>query len=157
MVSSGMPLYGGKGISYHLSAGGYFEVEGFRLRFGLELLVGASAVEGVSNANKNAFTINGKLHKLGAVDMPGVDHANDQVKVLNFTSRKEDQAKRQTECDIVFEEKNRMSADVNAVVVYVGEAYSQGFINGWCYSAFLDKEFKIENIDALVFHDRSVY
>jgi hypothetical protein len=39
------------------------------VRFGLEILTGLSGKNGLSNANKNAFTIDGKLHKLGSIDM----------------------------------------------------------------------------------------
>ena len=38
-------------------------------RFGFEYLSGLSGRPGLSNANKNAFTIDGKLYKLGVFDM----------------------------------------------------------------------------------------
>lgn len=43
--------------------------EGYQHRFGFEFLSGLSGVPGLSNANKNAFTIDGKLYKLGVMDM----------------------------------------------------------------------------------------
>jgi hypothetical protein len=42
---------------------------GKKHRFGFEFLSGLSGRPGLSNANKNAFTIDGKLYKLGVLDM----------------------------------------------------------------------------------------
>jgi len=39
------------------------------VRFGFEYLSGLSGKKGLSNANKNAFTIDGKLYKLHTMDM----------------------------------------------------------------------------------------
>ena len=44
-------------------------VERAERRFGFEYLSGLSGRPGLSNANKNAFTIDGKLYKLGVLDM----------------------------------------------------------------------------------------
>mmetsp|Transcript_16018 Transcript_16018/g.24849 ORF Transcript_16018/g.24849 Transcript_16018/m.24849 type:complete len:286 (-) Transcript_16018:21-878(-) len=156
MVTGGMPLYGGRGFKYHLSAGGYFHEGGLKLRLGLELMLGVTAIPGVSNANKNAFVINGKLHKLGAVDL--VDSSfSDQEKVIKMQSRGlKGEGQRKDECELVFEEENRTSADVNAVAIFLSEAYAQGYLSGWCYSSELDKKFSFR-VDALLIHDRSVY
>ena len=45
------------------------DTKGIRARFGFEYLSGLSGKPGLSNANKNAFTIDGKLYKLGVMDM----------------------------------------------------------------------------------------
>ena len=51
------------------SAAYILDGEGQKHRFGFEFLSGLSGKPGLSNANKNAFTIDGKLFKLGVMDM----------------------------------------------------------------------------------------
>ena len=60
----------GQGSYVNLQSTGYImDTKGTRARFGFEYLSGLSGKPGLSNANKNAFTIDGKLYKLGVMDM----------------------------------------------------------------------------------------
>jgi hypothetical protein len=69
VVTTGASLYGqGSYVNIH-SAAFILDGEGNQHRFGFEFLSGLSGKPGLSNANKNAFTIDGKLFKLGVMDM----------------------------------------------------------------------------------------
>ena len=69
MTTTGAPLYG-QGSHVMIQSAAYIKDEsGKERRFGFEYLSGLSGRPGLSNANKNAFTIDGKLYKLGVLDM----------------------------------------------------------------------------------------
>ena len=69
VITTGASLYG-QGSYVNLQSAGYIlDKEGKKHRFGMEYLSGLSGKPGLSNANKNAFTIDGKLYKLGVMDM----------------------------------------------------------------------------------------
>lgn len=78
VISAGAPMYGqGKYANLH-SAAMIDGPNGEKVRFGFELLTGLSGKPGLSTANKNAFTINGKLHKLQTLDIvEGLNHDGD--------------------------------------------------------------------------------
>lgn len=61
------------------------------------------------------------------------------------------------ECEIWYEMKFKMRAEVPAVIVKVHEVYGQGFINGWCYSASGATKHHLNNVDALLIFDSNVY
>lgn len=68
-TTTGAPLYG-QGNYVMLQSAAYISDEsGKKHRFGFEFLSGLSGRPGLSNANKNAFNIDGKLYKLGVMDM----------------------------------------------------------------------------------------
>jgi hypothetical protein len=151
VVSTGVPMYG-QGRFLHLLAAGFISLNGETKRFGLELLLGLSGKEGISTANKNHFTLDGKVYKLGAVDIvKGMAEDFSIQKVLSFQSRKEEEIN----CSLEFSEKFQMRADVNAIVVKVDEQYSQGFISGTCSQA--STPITLEQIDTLLIYDQSVY
>ena len=104
---------------------------------------GLAGKPGLSTANKNAFNIDGTLYKLPTMDMvEGFDHKSrspiERVHIQSRGSSGSSSASNSNseeisgECDLWFEQKFRMEADVNAVIVLVHEIYEQGFINGWC-------------------------
>lgn len=70
----------GQGKYANLHAAGMIDgPNGEKVRFGFEFLSGLSGKAGLSTANKNAFTINGKLHKLQTMDMvEGCNHPNEK-------------------------------------------------------------------------------
>lgn len=124
----------------NLQAAGYVQdSKGSNFRFGFEYLSGLSGKPGLSNANKNAFTIDGKLYKLGVMDMVEGFHPKQttQIEEVHIKARSSSEVKdlKQNECDIWFTMKFRMQANVPAVAIKVHEMYEQGFISGWCYSA----------------------
>ena len=86
MISTGVPLYG-QGSFVIVQAAEVLQGQG--VRFGLEILTGLSGKNGLSNANKNAFTIDGKLHKLGSIDMiEGYEKGQtSEIKKVHFQSR----------------------------------------------------------------------
>ena len=43
--------------------------DGKKLRFGFEFLGGLSGKQNLSNANKNSFSLDGHLYKLGSIDI----------------------------------------------------------------------------------------
>ena len=158
IVSTGAPLYG-QGNSVNLQSAAYIEDKaGKQHRFGFEFLSGLSGKPGLSNANKNAFTIDGKLYKLGVMDMvEGFDHKqNDQIEKVHIKARDSGDANT-NECDIWFTMKFKMQAHVPAVVIKVHEMYEQGYMSGWCYAGEDKKEkFFFTDIDALLIFDQNV-
>jgi hypothetical protein len=78
----------------------------------------------------NHFTINGKVHKLGSMDIKDLNPKHSGViKTLNLEMRDKEET---TSCSLQFEMKFKMLADVNAIVVKVSEIYEQGYVSGWC-------------------------
>ena len=69
MTTTGSPLYGQGSYVMIQSAAIVEDENSIGHRFGFEFLSGLSGKPGLSNANKNAFTIDGKLYKLGVMDM----------------------------------------------------------------------------------------
>jgi len=161
LVSTGAPKYGqGNNVNLH-SAAYISDSEGNQHRFGFEFLSGLSGVPGLSNANKNAFTIDGKLYKLGVMDMiEGFDNKqNDQIEEVHIKARGSSETKDVTtnECDIWFTMKFRMQAHVPAVAIKVHEMYEQGYMSGWCYAGEdTNEKFYFTNIDALLIFDQNV-
>ena len=119
MISTGVPLYG-QGSFVVVQAADFLES---KERFGLEILLGLSAKPGLSNANKNAFTIDGQLHKLGSLDMvEGFEKGQtSEIKKAHFVSRTESNVK--ATCDFWFTMQFKMEANVPAVAVKVHEMY----------------------------------
>ena len=75
----------------HINSGAFITgPDGQKHRFGFEYLGGLSAKKGLSNANKNAFTIDGRLFKLPSLDM--VEGFHDRktsfIEKLHLKSRK---------------------------------------------------------------------
>jgi len=69
LISTGVPRYGQGTFIQILSAGYIKDDKGQVVRLGIEILTGVSYKEGLSTANKNHISINGKVHKLGSVDV----------------------------------------------------------------------------------------
>ena len=65
-VHTGNQLYNkGKTVQVHSAA--YLQHKGQKVRFGFEFLDGLSHFQDYSTANKNAFSVDGKLYKLGVM------------------------------------------------------------------------------------------
>ena len=85
-----------------------------------------------------------------------VDYDNNhsgQIKELHLKMRDHTD---KNECEIWFDMKFKMGADVNAVIVKVHEIYEQGEVHGWCYSKDTDTKYALEKVDALMIFDGSV-
>ena len=135
-------------------------------RFGFEFSGGIAGRQGLSTANKNAFTIDGKLHKLGSMEIvdfgPKLKNEDDLIK-LHLRMKSEAKTPEGfkdvsvDECEIWYEMHFKMRAEVPAVVVKVHEVYGQGFIHGWCYSGVGATKHWLNGIDALLIYDSNVY
>jgi hypothetical protein len=161
MITTGAPLYG-QGSNVNLQVAGYvLDTSGQRHRFGFEYLSGLSGKPGLSNANKNAFTLDGKLYKLGVMDMVEGFHAKQttQIEELHIKARSASEVKDLSldECEIWFTMKFKMQANVPAVAVKVHEMYEQGFVSGWCYAADSKTKVQFTQVDALLIFDQNVY
>lgn len=124
-------MYGqGKYANLH-AAGMVTGPDGKKFRFGFEFLSGLSGKPGLSNANKNAFTIDGKLHKLHTMDMTeGCDHPNangdehdGDLENLRIQMRATEHKPDATSCDISFERKHHMGVCINLAAVIICEMY----------------------------------
>ena len=108
------------------SAGFIYDKDGTKHRFGFEFMSGLSGKPSLSNANKNAFTIDGKLYKLPSMDMlEGFDNRQTTpIEKVHIKSRElHKNSEIDADCDIWFAMKFKMEADVNAVIVKVHEMY----------------------------------
>jgi len=130
------------------------------VRFGFEYLSGLSGKEGLSNANKNAFTIDGKLYKLHTMDMTeGFDHPNHDGLLGNLTisMRKDEVKPDEPQCSIKFVKKMHMEVCANLSLLILCEMYGQGYISGTCSTGTKDggpnRTFTLDNIDALLLWD----
>ena len=147
-----------------LQAAGYARgQQGKKHRFGFEYMGGLSGKPGLSTANKNAFTIDGKLFKLPTMDMTeGFDpKQTGQIEKVRLRARQGTEANPQSSgdptadearCDLSFVMSYKMEADVNAIVVKVTEMYEQGFISGSCQTSS-GETYKITRVDALLVFD----
>ena len=157
----------GQGISIQLQAAGFLDKDdGYEdKRFGFEFSGGIAGRPGLSSANKNAFTIDGKLHKLGSMEIVdfGPRVAEDDLKKLHIRMKNEAKTPEGfkdisvDECEIWYEMKFKMRAEVPAVIVKVHEVYGQGFIHGWCYSGVGAQKHWLNKVDALLIFDSNVY
>ena len=149
VTTTGVPLYG-QGRYMHILSAGMVDNK----RFGFEFLGGLSGNKAHSSANKNHFTLDGKLYKLGAMDI--VDGMNEGFaisKTIKIKSRDENE---DVSCKIVYNDKYGVHAGpVNAVVVLIDEQYRQGTLTGKC--KIQGKEFTFENVDTFMIYDQGTY
>lgn len=136
VIDTGVPMYGqGKFVNVHAAA--FIDKD---TRFGFEFLSGLSGKPGLSTANKNAFTLNGKLFKLGPMDMVEGFDFNDgkghdgEIHKLHMVSRAASSTSPDfgNSCDVWFEKKFTMRACLNLKALIVCEFQEQGFLSGSC-------------------------
>ena len=165
IVQAGAPMYG-QGKYANLHAAGWVEGPGGeKVRFGFEMMSGLSGKPGLSTANKNAFTINGKLHKLPAMDIvEGCNHPNEKgeehdgdLENLKISTRKPQNPQEAASCTLSFERRHHMGVCVNLVAVILCEMYGPGVITGECTTAGGEGAapitYKIKELDALLLWD----
>ena len=145
----GQPRYG-QGEYLHVLAGGFVDHGGKRVRVGLELITGLSGREGVSTATKNSFSIDGKVTKVGALQITeGLSY--DLGKVVKFEPVHEPTPDLAS-CSLIFDDEFSVKADVNAVILTLIEHYHQGKLSGSCRFEN-GKELKLEGLDTFLIHD----
>jgi hypothetical protein len=130
IIQSGAPLYG-QGNSIMIQAAGWIG----GTRFGFEFTGGIAGREGVSTANKNAFTLDGKLYKLEPMDIQGDASPDSENRIQSVHLKVRSMGLKDESyggCEIFFEMSFRMQAQVPAVVLKVHEIFEQGYIHGQC-------------------------
>lgn len=122
-----MPVYGqGNQLTLIVNT---FLADG--IRFGLHFQGGAAGKPGLSTANLNHFSIDGKVYKLASMNVEGIEPRHKGlIKTLSLKMR--DNTSGVNQCEVAFTMKFKMIADVNAVVVYVHEVFEHGYVSGWC-------------------------
>lgn len=114
-VHTGMAQYV-QGKYANLNSAGFLKNHG-NARFGFEFLEGLAWRDGISQANKNAFSINGKLHKLGVMHMDtGFDRDATQVRITAVDPRPNTAF-----CEVTYKKIWSMGADADVMVVKVIE------------------------------------
>ena len=142
MVNTGVPIYGqGKYVNIH-SAGLVTNSKQEKVRFGLEFMEGLSHYKGLSHNTKNAFSVDGKLTKMGTMHMEGFDEHADHLKEIKVKG---------DHCEFTYKMNWKMGPDADVKIVKVIEKYQQGFISGWCKNQ--DDTYSFEKLDALLIWD----
>lgn len=128
-----MPLYG-QGNQLTLIVNTFLPSSGSNepRRFGFHFQGGAAGRLGISTANLNHFSVDGKVYKLGSIQIQDFDPKHKgMIKALSLKMRDQTAG---NQCELSFTMKFKMMADVNAVVIYVHDVYEHGFVDGWCQS-----------------------
>ena len=139
---AGVPVLA-QGINFFISAAGYATYDDeddfdMKAKFGFEFEYGSSIYPELSKANRNAFTINGKIYKLKTMDTDKKQFDPKYVDIPNHSFRisprfeKENYNSEDPYCDLMFLQNFNFLNIFDYKVINIFDWVNRGHISGYC-------------------------